>query len=170
MFYTYVYLRESGEAYYVGKGLGARAYKGHCIPRPEDRELIQMFYFDTQEECWDTEIQLIEFFGRECDGGTLMNKSTGGPGGYTGVSPSEETRAKLSNGQIGELNHMFGRLGSDNPTSKHYRVICPNGEAIKIHGLSQFCREHNLDTATLCRTANGRLTHHKGYTAEKIDG
>ena len=179
MYYTYVYLRESGEAYYVGKGVARRAYRPHSIPTPE-RNLIQMFYFDTEEECWDTEIQLIEFFGRECDGGTLMNQSTGGPGGATGASRSAETRAKMSIAKTGKTfseEHKAklsaaktGRVGAACPNSRHYRVTCPNGETLDIHGLNQFCKERGLSDGTLHKTITGKQAHHKGYTAEKIDG
>ena len=184
-YYCYVYNDENGVAYYVGKGVGRRAYKGHNIPIPKDRDLIQMFYFATEEECWDTEIQLIAFYGRKCDGGTLLNISTGGPGS-TGVIPSketrakmsrartgrthtEETRAKISRALTGELHPSFARLGDANPCSRHYLVTCPDGQILSIHGLAQFCRERGLSKGNLSLVASSKRSHHKGYTVERIE-
>jgi len=177
-YYCYVYNDENGEPYYVGKGVGARAYTGHNVPIPEDHDLIQMFYFATEEECWDTEIQLITFFGRKCDGGTLLNKSTGGQWPATGITHSEESRAKMSKALSGKTRSeetrakisraMTGIVGAAKATSRHWLVTTPDGEVLHIHGLTQFCRERGLDQGNLSAVACGRQSHHKGYTAEKI--
>ena len=100
-YYVYIYYSEEWFPYYVGKGHGMRCFQRRAIPIP-DKEHIHRFYFYTEQEAFDTEIQLITHFGRICDGGTLMNLSTGGPGGQTGISPSEETRAKMRAAHIGQ--------------------------------------------------------------------
>ena len=51
MFYTYLWLRENGTPYYVGKGAGRRALwpygrKGTKPPKDKSRILIQEFEFD----------------------------------------------------------------------------------------------------------------------------
>ena len=172
MYYTYVYLRDNGEAYYVGKGNRNRLYMRHDVPVPK-RELVQTFQFETQEEAWDTEIQLIAFYGRGCDGGTLMNLSTGGAGGTTGVIMTEERRKQRSESMLNYIKtngHPWSGLrGATCPNSRRYRVTYPDGTTILIHGLTQFCRENNLSATALCGTSKGRRPHHKGFTAEKIE-
>ena len=171
MYYVYIYLSETGEPYYVGKGSGRRAFARHTIPIPE-RELVQIFYFETQQECWDTEMELITFFGRKCDGGTLDNISTGGAG-TPGVIPNTNTRTKLSNAQkkryLTKGHHLAGHVGQACANSKRYRVTCPDGTIVLVTGLNQFCHERGLSTSNLCNTATGKRPHHKGFTAEKIE-
>lgn len=95
-FYCYVYYDENWSAYYVGKGVGGRMYTPNNHPDIPPRERRQRFKFDEEWQAWECEIELIAFWGRQCDGGTLLNKSTGGPGGNTGVKQSAETIAKRS--------------------------------------------------------------------------
>jgi hypothetical protein len=49
----------------------------------------------SQADAWALEIELIAKHRRPVDGGTLLNRSTGGFGGGLGVNPSPETRARL---------------------------------------------------------------------------
>src|ERR1017187_3653476 len=79
-FYTYVWLREKGSPWYVGKGSGNRAYqrcKGHWAPK--DRALILLQYWPDEETAFAFEMYLIDFWGRKDIGsGTLHNHTNGG--------------------------------------------------------------------------------------------
>jgi hypothetical protein len=50
----------------------------------------------TQAEAWVLEIELISKHMRGCDGGIILNISTGGADGGRGVNPSPEHRAAIS--------------------------------------------------------------------------
>ena len=93
-YYCYVYYDADWVAYYVGKGLRNRRRVKRKIEVPPN-ERIQVFHFSEEWEAYECEIELISFFGRTIDGGTLQNVSTGGPG-CPGVIPNDETRAKMS--------------------------------------------------------------------------
>jgi len=76
--YTYLWLDEDGRPYYVGKGIGQRAYRKGSPP-PE-RIIIQ--HWTSHDEAFEAERILIAYYGRMGDGtGTLQNRSTGGGGG-----------------------------------------------------------------------------------------
>ena len=91
----YVYYNESWEPYYVGKGSErGRIFTGHDVPIP-GAKMTQVFYFETDWQAIECEQELINFWGRECDGGCLMNKTLGGYG-LRGFNHSEETKRKMS--------------------------------------------------------------------------
>ena len=96
-YYVYIYLREDGTPYYVGKGTGYRAYDKHRrLKPPEDLNRI-IFHAEnlTEEEAFAIEIEQIKKYGRvDNDTGILRNLTDGGEGS-SGVIPSEETRAKM---------------------------------------------------------------------------
>ena len=120
-FYCYVYYDENWQAYYVGKGQGGRMYapKGHPELPPEER--IQVFHFEHEWQAWECEIELIAFWKRQCDGGPLLNRSTGGPG-TPGVKASKETLAKLSARSSGENNPNYGKKMSHQQRQKLSRA------------------------------------------------
>jgi len=112
MYYTYLWLREDGTPYYIGKGKGDRAYDrwGYiCKPPPMDR---MVFYIAKDEaEAFENEIALIWYYGRKDLGtGCLRNLTDGGenppkgnrkgqkgpPAWNKGLKPSVETLAKAS--------------------------------------------------------------------------
>ena len=93
-YYTYIYYDTDWVAYYVGKGRHNRlAFKQSLTVPPKER--IHVFHFDEEWEAYECEIDLIKFWGRKQDGGTLDNVALGGPGA-PGVKPNDETRARLS--------------------------------------------------------------------------
>ena len=167
MYYTYVYLRDNGEAYYVGKGSKRRLFNPHSIPVP-DSTLVQVFYFITEQESWDTEVQLIEFYKRICDGGTLLNKSTGGGNGPIGckLTRTPQWTKNHAAAQTGKKNHRFGTVPHN---AKCYRITSPTGEVHEVVGLQRFAEKFNLARRSLCDVANGRMKQHKGYLVEKIE-
>ena len=169
-YYVYTYFYEDGTAYYVGKGNGFRAFKKHKVPVPS-RPYIQQFYFKTEIEALDTEIQLIALYGRQQDGGTLMNLSTGGPG-PAGVVRSATEKQKCSDTQKRKYNkhghHLTGRRGSLCANSLPYLITYPSGDTEEILGLTEFCRKNNLDPSCMRKVSCGKRLQHKGYKCSRI--
>ena len=111
IFYTYLWLREDGTPYYVGKGSGRRAFisNSHRMKRPltDDRILIQEF--PNEATSFEAERFLIAFYGRKDLGtGCLRNMTDGGEGN---AGPSIETRRKIGESQRGN-KYNLGRVWS----------------------------------------------------------
>ena len=98
IYYCYVYKREDGTPYYIGKGKDNRVYFEHKrIRPPKDRNNIFFACEGISEiEAFEMEIALISLLGRKDLGtGILRNKTDGGDGS-SGLVRSEETRQKIS--------------------------------------------------------------------------
>jgi hypothetical protein len=102
-FYSYLWLREDGTPYYAGKGSGNRAFitAGHRVHRPKDLSRILIFPMASEAEAFESEIALIDLFGRKDLGtGCLRNLTAGGEnppkGSRLGTKQSEETKRKIS--------------------------------------------------------------------------
>jgi hypothetical protein len=106
IFYTYMYLREDGTPYYVGKGTRHRAfYQKHrggviAIP-PKERVLLEPHA--SEEDALEAEKFLIAYYGRkDLRTGRLLNMTDGGenpplwPKGKLRGPISEKHRKKLS--------------------------------------------------------------------------
>jgi len=81
-FYVYAYLREDRYTpYYIGKGCGKRCYYKYgknCKP-PKDKSRIVILKNNLlEEDAFTLEKVLVNFWGRKCDGGILLNISPGG--------------------------------------------------------------------------------------------
>jgi hypothetical protein len=98
-----VYIHWHGETpIYVGVGTHKRAKDRHnrsklWLDHVEQHGLPEVDLYEglTQEAAWACEQLLIEQYKRTVDGGTLLQYSTGGRGGSTGMVVSAETRAKI---------------------------------------------------------------------------
>ena len=87
-YFVYVYNSADGVPYYVGKGNRNRhLFRRRKSVNPPARDYIQVFTCNSEQEAFELEMFLIEFFGRKLDDGTLDNLSMGGPGcrGYKAV-------------------------------------------------------------------------------------
>ena len=97
MFYTYLWLREDGTPYYVGKGKGDRGFvngshRQHCPP--VDRIVVN--YWTDEETAFAYETYLIDFYGRiDLGTGCLRNLTDGGEG-TTGKSEDAIRRIRES--------------------------------------------------------------------------
>jgi NUMOD3 motif len=127
VFYTYMWLREDGTPYYVGKGKGDRAFvqHNHSVPCPKDSSHILFQEHPSEVDAFAAEILFIAYYGRKDVGtGCLRNRTNGGEGTAGKVysaeyrrklsesghgKASDETRRKNSERQRGSKNHNFGK-------------------------------------------------------------
>ena len=105
MFYTYMWLRENGTPYYVGKGSGKRAFYKHrrTSNPPFDKSLILTQEYPTEQDAFYAEKFLIAYYGRKDLGtGMLMNLTDGGDAPPIRLGKrSEETSEKISKALVG---------------------------------------------------------------------
>jgi hypothetical protein len=108
-FYTYLWLREDGTPYYVGKGSGRRAFimSSHRVNCPRigntvDRNRILVQSYKTERESFRAERFLISLYGRMDIGtGCLRNCSDGGEGA-SGFRSTPERNQKLRTANLGK--------------------------------------------------------------------
>lgn len=124
-FYTYLWLREDGTPYYVGKGTGSRAFSRdqHIQIPPKDKSYILIQEFLTEQESFEAEKFLINFYGRKDLGtGCLRNLTEGGDGssGYKHTSEAIQKIKENVRKQVHPYNK--GRLGQK-MSDEHKRKI-----------------------------------------------
>lgn len=110
-FYTYMWLREDGTPYYVGKGHGNRSHwrgiKSKLKPPTEDRIIVQEF--DSEEDAFFSERLLISYYGRkDTKQGILVNHTDGGDG-VTGLRHTEDSKKRIAEGLKGR-HYGIGRV------------------------------------------------------------
>ena len=93
IYYVYTYIRESnGTPYYIGKGKGNRAYKGHKhVSVPKDRTKIVFLEKNlTNIGALALESRYIQWYGRKNidENGILLNIAPGGECGNRGKTLS----------------------------------------------------------------------------------
>jgi hypothetical protein len=106
-FYAYLWLRDDGTPFYVGKGSGNRAFSNYARRKgqrcPEDRSKVLILERNLEQEAFETEKELIANWGRKDLGtGCLYNQTDGGDG-YAGVYKC----------RLGEANPFFGKKHVD---------------------------------------------------------
>jgi ribosomal protein L24E len=142
MFYTYLWLREDGTPYYVGKGKGNRAYTRHLAPnrkmKAPPKECIVIYPAESEADAFEAEIALIWYYGRKDLGlGCLRNLTNGGEGTYgpktlehrlkigaahRGMKRTAETKRNIAESHIGilhteewKINHSKQLTGRKRP-------------------------------------------------------
>jgi hypothetical protein len=107
-YYVYAYLRSkdsitalAGTPYYIGKGVGNRAFVKHGGGSPPTKECIIFLKEElSEQDAFNLEIELISKYGRkDLNTGILNNRTNGGDGLK---NPSVTTRKKLSEAKKNE--------------------------------------------------------------------
>ena len=137
-YYVYAFLRETDlTPYYIGKGTGKRAFTTHGrrVSAPKDKNRIIILYQNlTENQAYNIEILLIDFYGREDLGtGRLLNMTSGGDG-RSNIVVKEETKEKLSKASKGKNNPMFGKIAwNRGQTRENNKKIAEIGDKLKGH-------------------------------------
>ena len=114
MFYVYVYLREDGSPYYVGKGKGKRWKRRHNVEVPPEERVLFFITDTTNEWACFLEMWLIAFWGRLNDGTGILENLTDGGETTLGWEPTEETKDKIKKALTGRrLTEAHKRKVSD---------------------------------------------------------
>lgn len=109
----------------------------------------------TEEQAYQMEIELIAKYGRQCDGGILVNKSIGG-NSANGMRHSNVSKEKISSKNTGFKN---GRAK---------QVICTLTG--KIWGCAKDCAiENNININTLRGQLNGHLKNNTSFEYNNPD-
>jgi hypothetical protein len=103
-FYSYLWLREDGSPYYVGKGSGKRAFVrgSHHLRPPKDKALIVLFPQDSEADAMQSEKDLIALFGRKDLGTGILRNFTDGGDGVSGLHHSEAAKRRMSQAKKGK--------------------------------------------------------------------
>ena len=158
MFYTYLWLREDGTPYYVGKGKGNRAYVNHRIGKAPLGRIV-IYPAESEVDAFETEVALIWYYGRKDLGtGCLRNLTDGGDGvsGHRHSAESikrmqeayrppitKEQRAKISLAGMGKHKFWKGKTFSAEHCAKigeASRKSRPRGKAICHPEESHYCK------------------------------
>ena len=116
-FYTYLWLREDGTPYYVGKGTGRRAYQsngGRTYHPPRDTQRILIQEHLSEEDAFSVEKFLISLYGRlDLGTGILRNLTDGGegvrnPSGLVRQSRRERGLRDVANGHMARVQKLGG--------------------------------------------------------------
>lgn len=106
----------------------------------------------------------------------LSKRMSGKNNPFYGKSHTQETKDKISKNRkdkcLGKDNPMYGKTHS--PEVKHkmkkcYLVLFPDGHEEIIHGMKEFCENHNLSRFHMCSVARGKRNHHKSFWCAYID-
>jgi len=202
-FYVYAFLREQsscngkkGSPYYIGKGVGRRAWVkgGRRAPSPASTKNIVLLRRNlTESESLDWEQFYIAHYGRiDKNTGILRNLTDGGEGS-SGWKASKETRLKMSRSKLGKPlpqktreNMSRSLLGNQrflgkkhkqetkkkmaNGSVKYiYEFVGPDGEIYITDNAKELARQHNLNDGHLSQVVHGKRTHHKGWTGRIVE-
>lgn len=166
MFYTYLWLREDGTPYYVGKGKGRRGFENknhrHKCPSKE-RIIIQAW--NSEMEAFEAEKFLIMHYGRLDQGtGCLRNLTEGGenPPNRKGKPLSEEHRRHISESNKGNAP-MLGKRHTEETKHRmrHKHKIKPRTHCIRGHELIPENLRTNGRSCRICETETQRLRRAK---------
>lgn len=107
VFYTYMWLREDGTPYYVGKGKNRRAFTKHLNGKrqlypPLDSARILVQEFPEEKSAFEAERFLIAYYGRIDKGTGCLRNFTDGGEGPSGFVFTEIHRQKLRDNHRGE--------------------------------------------------------------------
>ncbi len=86
-----------------------------------------------------------------------------------GKHRSEETKRKIGNANRGNIHTKEQNIIRANRMSQYWLLISPEDDTYIIKNLRQFCRDNNLDAASMSKVSQGKRNHHKGWKCKKLE-
>lgn len=165
-FYVYAYFNEEGICYYIGKGVGLRAWMFHSptIPVPKNKKFIKICEHNLSElGAWAIERRLIRWYGRkDLDLGTLLNKSFGG-GGSPGYKHTEVAIASMKNRKFSKewrQKQSLFMLSDANPSRNPFTAK----KISKSMAGKSFSDEHKKKLSIAKKGKKQSLSHNKNIS------
>jgi hypothetical protein len=161
IFYTYLWLREDGTPYYVGKGKDRRAIRKGS---PKDLDCILIQEFPSEQDAFAAEVFLIDYYGRKDLGtGCLRNRTSGGEGVR---NPSEQCRQRYR-----EAGRIGGRIGGrKNVESGHImRLGRKSVESGQLARIGRLGGRKNVETGHMARLNRWNQENKVGIFAPGYD-
>ena len=144
-FYVYLYLRQDGTPYYVGKGKDKRAWsKLHNINLPTDERRITIVSHRLLEhESFLLEIELIKHYGRKDLGTGILRNRTNGGEGSAGHIWTDEQKMNVSGRK--NPDHSKRISGKNNPNYSGHNHGHKISETMKTkcHWLGKLNPDHS---------------------------
>ncbi len=113
-FYVYLYLREDGTPYYVGKGKKLRAWAKHNVNLPKDESRIVFVARNLSEaEAHLLEKRLISSYGRKSNETGILRNLTDGGEGISGYKHTTESNEKNRIANSGPNHPHYGLRGKE---------------------------------------------------------
>ena len=164
-YYVYLYLREDGTPYYVGKGQGRRAYsKNHRVNVPKNKDKIVFVNTHLSEKnALKRETELILQYGRrDIKTGILENRTSGGAAG-TGRNPI------LTETQVQELRQKRKKFILIKDLMKHYGLSKASiYRALNDGGVNVKSENHQAEKLALARKNGVKFGRKKALTETQV--
>lgn len=137
MAYVYRHIRkDKNQPFYIGIGSDDNYNRAHSKANRNKHwnNIVNKTNYTVQiiidnitwEEACEKEIEFILLYGKISDGFGILCNITDGGGGILGYKHSVKTKIKISKSQIGELNHRYGKILTDehrNKISESLKII-----------------------------------------------
>ena len=67
------------------------------------------------------------------------------------------------NNSVSNLEWCTAQQNVEHSVAKHYLLLSPTGEKVRVYNLRSFCKQHNLAEGNLHKTISKERKHHKGW-------